>query len=192
MIIKPIIHEKKGIGEQIFYQIGNNGPFILLISSLLLLRNKSYYFVFYLIGYVFNILLNQVLKILFKQPRPSIDSKTFDLVLKQMKKVNSYTNLISYDAVFGMPSGHAQGVFYSFTYILLVFSPKSLSNNIFFFYILVLFITLVQRVYYQFHTISQIIVGSIISIGYAYFIYYLANKQIKGPLLKRSEEYGPF
>lgn len=199
MITTPDINEKSstgtgttgtGLGEQLFYQIGNNGPFILWISSLLLLRHKNTYFVFYLFGYVFNILLNQVLKILLKQPRPSIDTKTFDLALKQMKKVNSYANLISYDAVLGMPSGHAQGVFYSAAYVFLVLNP--LSNNIILFYLSVIFTTVVQRVYYRFHTVAQIMVGAIIGVTYAYVIYLLANKHIKGSLKERAEEYGPF
>jgi membrane-associated phospholipid phosphatase len=191
MIIKPNLDEKTSLGEQLFYQIGNNGPFILWITSLLLLRNKNYYFIYYLIGYVFNILLNQLLKILFKQPRPSVNKHTFDLAIKQMKNINSYTNLISYDAVLGMPSGHTQGVFYSFVYILLVYSTKPLSNLILFYYLSILFITIIQRVYYQFHSINQIIVGAIIGIGYAYFIHYLAKKQIKGLLKVKVEEYGP-
>jgi membrane-associated phospholipid phosphatase len=193
MIIAPNIHEKTGLGQQLFYQIGNNGPFILWISSLLLLRNKKTYFIFYLIGYIFNILLNQVLKICFKQPRPSIDSKTFDLALKQMKKVNSYANLISYDAVLGMPSGHTQGVFYSTAFVFFVLSQKNpISNLILFFYLSVVLITILQRVYYRFHTVAQIIVGAIIGITYAYIIYLLANKHIKGSLKGRAEEYARF
>jgi hypothetical protein len=43
--------------EQLFYQVGNNGPFILTITSLLLLKNKQYYFDFYLIGSIVNLLL---------------------------------------------------------------------------------------------------------------------------------------
>ena len=193
MIIAPIIHEKTGLGEQLFYQIGNNGPFILWITSLLILRNKKNYFIFYLIGYIFNILLNQVLKIWLKQPRPSIDSKTFDLALKQMKKVNSYANLISYDAVLGMPSGHAQGIFYSAAFVFLVLSQKNtISNLVLFFYLSIIFVTIVQRVYYRFHTVAQIIVGAIIGGTYAYFIFTLANKHIKGSLKGRGEEYAPF
>lgn len=194
MIIAPNINEKTstGLGEQLFYQIGNNGPFILWISSLLLLRNKNNYFVFYLFGYVFNILLNQVLKIWLKQPRPSVDTKTFDLALKQMKKVNSYTNLISYDAVLGMPSGHSQGVFYSTAYVFLVLTQQNpISNSILFFYLSVLLLTIVQRVYYRFHTVAQIIAGGIIGLIYAYIIFLLANKHIKGLLKERPEEYGP-
>lgn len=189
MIIEPIINEKKGIGEQLFYQIGNNGPLILIITNLVLLRKKSTFFVYYLIGYVFNILLNQCLKIFFFQPRPSVDQKVFDLAMKQIKNVNSFTNLISYDAVLGMPSGHAQGIFYSTTFIFLVLTP--ISNNIIFFYIFITFITVFQRVYYKFHTIGQIFVGAFIGIGYAYCLFLFANNQKKGILKERAEEYGP-
>ena len=192
MDLKLNIHEKMNIGEQLFYTVGNNGPIILIIINLFLLRKKITFLVFYLIGYGFNILLNQCLKLFFLQPRPSIDSKTFELSLKQMKNVNNYSNLISYDAVLGMPSGHAQGVFYSFAYFCLVFYQKiGFPNKFFFFYLFILVITIIQRVYYQFHTIAQIIVGGFIGISYAYLIFTISNKYKKGILKKRAEENGP-
>jgi len=189
MNLIPIINEKTNIGEYIFYQIGNNGPLLLIIINLLLLRKKTTFFVFYLIGYIFNILLNQILKLLLFQPRPSIDKKTFDLAIKQMKNVNNYFDLISYDAVLGMPSGHAQGVFYSTTFLFLVLKP--ISHFLIFSFFSILVITIIQRVYYRFHTIAQILVGGIIGIIYAYLVFTITNKYKKGMLKKRSEEYGP-
>ena len=118
--------------EQLFYQVGNNGPFILTITSLLLLKNKQYYFDFYLIGSIVNLLLNQFLKLIIKQPRPSIDQKTFDLAMKHMKSTTNFANLISYDKVLGMPSGHSQGVFYSTSFIYFVFyhlNPNTSTNT---------------------------------------------------------------
>lgn len=180
--------------EQVFYQVGNNGPFILTISSLLLFKNKQYYFEFYLIGSIVNFFLNQFLKLLIKQPRPSVDQKTFDLAMKHMKSTTNYANLISYDKVLGMPSGHAQGVFFSTTFIYFVFyqlKPNNTNTNILFFYLFISFITIVQRVYYKFHTINQIIVGGLLGIGFSYLVYNCATKKLKGSLKWREEENGP-
>lgn len=189
------INEKTSIGEQLFYLIGNNGPFILWITTLLMLRTKNNYFIFYLFGYIINILLNQGLKVYMKKPRPSVDPKTFGMAMKQMKKVNNYTNLISYDAVLGMPSGHAQGVFYSTTFLFLVFftNPiKSVSYLVLLFYLFIVLITILQRIYYQFHSVDQILVGGLVGTIFAYFVYIITNAQKKGVLKKRAEENGPY
>jgi membrane-associated phospholipid phosphatase len=180
--------------EQVFYQVGNNGPFILTISSLLLLKNKQYYFEFYLIGSIVNFILNQFLKLLIKQPRPSVDQKTFDLAMKHMKSTTNYANLISYDKVLGMPSGHAQGVLFSTAFIYFVFyqlKPNNTNTNILLFYLFISFITIIQRVYYKFHTINQIIVGGLLGIGFSYLVYNCATKKLKGSLKWREEENGP-
>ena len=173
------------IFEQLFYYIGGNGPFILSIFSLLLLKNKRFFFDFYLFGVIANMFLNPWLKILIKQPRPSIDAKTYELAMKHMKHAN-YFNLISYDAVLGMPSGHSQSVFFSTAFIYFVF--KNQESNIILFYLLLSLITVVQRVYYKFHTINQIIAGGVIGVSFAYSIYYLASKKQKGLLKAREEE----
>ena len=184
-----------GLFEQVFYHVGNNGPFILTITSLLLLKNKQVYFEFYLLGSLLNFFLNQILKLLVKQPRPSVDQKTFDLAMKHMKSTTNYANMISYDKVLGMPSGHSQGVFFSTAFIYFVFyhlKPNtSTSTNILLFYLFISFITISQRVYYKFHTINQIIVGGCIGIGFSYLIYSWATKKIKGSLKGRQEENGP-
>jgi membrane-associated phospholipid phosphatase len=190
------INENSNFLEQLFYQIGNNGPFILFISTLFLLKKKYHFFEFYIIGFILNIFLNQFLKILIKQPRPSVDSKTFDLAMKHMKNCTNYTNLISYDKVLGMPSGHSQGVFFTTTFIFLVYFNKKLSfnkNNIYIllFYIVISLVTITQRVYYKFHTINQIIVGGLIGISFAYLVYYISVKKINGLFKEREDENGP-
>jgi membrane-associated phospholipid phosphatase len=183
-----------GFLEQVFYQVGNNGPFILTITSLLLLKNKTYYFEYYLFGSIMNFFLNQILKLVVKQPRPSVDQKTFDLAMKHMKSTTNYTNLISYDKVLGMPSGHSQGVFFSTAFIYFVFyqlKPNNNNSNIFLFYLFISLVTIVQRVYYKFHTINQIIVGGLIGVGFSYLVYKWATKKLKGSLKEREEENGP-
>lgn len=183
-----------GLFEQLFYHVGNNGPFLLTITSLLLLKNKPYYFEYYLLGSVVNFILNQILKLLIKQPRPSVDQKTFDLAMKHMKSTTNYANMISYDKVLGMPSGHSQGVFFSTAFIYFVFyylKPNNTDTNILLFYLFISFVTITQRVYYKFHTINQIIIGGFIGIGFSYLVYTWASKKIKGSLKGREEENGP-
>jgi membrane-associated phospholipid phosphatase len=177
-----------GIIEQLFYYIGNNGPFILSICSLLLLKNKRTFFDFYLFGIIANMFLNPWLKIIIKQPRPSVDQKTFDLAMKHMKNTN-YLNLISYDSVLGMPSGHSQSVFFTTAFMYFVF--RNQYPNLIAFYLLITIITIVQRVYYKFHTVNQIIVGGLIGILFSYLIYDIASKKQKGSLKMREEENGP-
>ena len=188
MTLDAYIKPNASIWEQLFYEVGKNGPFILAICSLLLLKNKKYYFIFYLLGIILNMFLNQLLKYLIKQPRPYIDQKTFELAMKHMKNTN-YFNLISYDAVLGMPSGHSQGVFFITAFMYFVF--KNQYPNLITFYLLISIITIIQRVYYKFHTVNQIIVGGLIGISFAYLMYYLASKKQKGTLKAREDDNGP-
>ena len=136
---------------QIIDIIGVSGPIILGISSLVLLYNKSNLFSVYIIGFIINSLLNILLKGIIKQPRPSEDIHVFNIKLMSGKR-------IGYDK-FGMPSGHAQSVFYSTFFILF-----ALKNNIItFFYFIISFLTIYQRIKYLNHSI--------------YIIYYLTNQK---------------
>jgi membrane-associated phospholipid phosphatase len=173
--------------EKIFYLTGNYGPLLLIISTLALLRNKEVYFTYYAFASILNVLLNHFLKIIIQEPRPSVDKKTFDLALKHMKSKN-YSNAISYD-VFGMPSGHAQSVLFSTTFLFLVLNNENWKT--YFFYIMMCLVTMFQRVQYQFHTISQVMVGGIIGMIFAYVVYYLATQKKKGSLKEKEEENGP-
>ena len=67
--------------QNIIDNIGFLGPFILLISSIYLLKNKSTLLTYYIIGYILNIGLNIILKYLLKQPRPSEDLKLFNIYI---------------------------------------------------------------------------------------------------------------
>ena len=86
-----------------------------------------------------------------------------------------------------MPSGHSESAFYSTSYIH--FALKN--ENITFIYTVFSLITLSQRVYFKYHTVLQVIIGSIVGIVFSYFIYYLAKKQITGLLIKKKDDDGP-
>ena len=179
------------ICEKVFYELGNYGPVFTLFFSLFLLRKKRVFFNYYLIGYFINLLLNLFLKLLVKQSRPSVDKKEFELALKYAKN-NDYLNSISYD-VFGMPSGHAQTVLYSGSFIFFVMKNAVINMNIsiFMFYACIILITLIQRVQYKFHTINQVIVGGIIGVVFAYIVYYMAFRNKKGQLKEKEDDNGP-
>ena len=168
-----------------FYYIGNNSRYILLMTTMYLLWHKTNLLFFYLVGFFFNSLLNIVLKGIIQDPRPSEDTKLFNIALKNGKHL-IFKNGISYD-FFGMPSGHAQCLFYSTFYIL--FALKDL--KIFGLYLLFSLIVLFQRVYFRYHNVLQLVVGVIIGILFACFIYYIARKNIMGKLTLKKDDNGP-
>lgn len=173
--------------EKSFYRVGSYGPILLIIPSLLLLRSKEVYFNYYVLASFLNILLNNFLKGLIQEPRPSVDKKTFDLALKHMKSTN-YRNAFSHD-VFGMPSGHTQSVIFSTAFVFLVLKHESWMT--FFFYVFISIITMVQRIQYKFHTVNQVIAGGFVGILFAYLVYYLASQKSKGILKEKEDENAP-
>lgn len=158
--------------------VGYLAPYILFFTSICLLSTKSYFFVYYIIGFGLNILLNIILKGIIQQPRPKEDIKLINISKNNGKR-------ISYD-VYGMPSAHAQLSFYSLIFIYLVF--KSWNWTIFF-YIIISISTLFQRVKYKNHTIPQVLVGALVGAIFSYFIFYTCKKNIGGKWLKKKEEY---
>lgn len=169
----------------LFYIIGTIGPLILIFLSMYLLWNKPNLFFYYTVGVFINAILNLLIKGILQQPRPSEDVKMFNLALTNGKRF-IFKNGIPHD-IFGMPSGHSQSSIFSAIFIYL-----SLKNiNILYFYLFISLITLIQRVVYDYHTILQVTVGSIIGGGFGYFTYYLANQKIKGRISEKYDDYGP-
>lgn len=158
-------------------EIGNKGPFILFVSTICLLWNHTM-LVYYLCGFFVNIILNIILKIIIKDPRPSVDKSSFFLALKR----NS--NLIKIDML-GMPSGHAQSVVYSTIFIFLVLRQWIP------FYLFISLVTIYQRVNYRYHTILQVIIGSIIGSIFAYMVFFLAKNKLKGSMKLKMEDNAP-
>jgi membrane-associated phospholipid phosphatase len=167
--------------SKLFDYLGYFGPNILLVFSILLLFTKKYssYLSYYLIGYVLNILLNYVLKGIVQQPRPNEDKKLIEMALHNGKR-------FGYD-IYGMPSGHSQGVFYSTAFIHLVLKNPQITLVFFLFSLN----TMIQRVNYKNHTIIQVISGALVGIGFAYLVYYYAQNIIQGNLKPRKQDNGP-
>jgi len=158
--------------NNIINDIGEYGPLILFFNSLTLLWSKKSLFFYYIIGFFINLLLNIFLKMIFQQPRPSVDIKLFESI-KNNRKMNN--NIILFD-MFGMPSGHTQLCFFSVTFIFLSLKKY----NILLGYLLISFLTMYQRVKYNYHTMLQVFFGSIIGCLLGYIMYYISQKNIKG------------
>jgi membrane-associated phospholipid phosphatase len=142
--------------ENIYYTIGFFGPIILFFITIsYLLYNKIYnHLVLYILFFIINIKLNNGIKIWWKEERP-IGGKSF--------YGEKYTGANKY----GMPSGHAQSVFYSLVFLYLV----SKSMNLMILSLIVSVLTIYQRWIYNRHTLKQLFVGSLIGCVFAYFVY---------------------
>jgi membrane-associated phospholipid phosphatase len=147
--------------------IGTTAPYTLLITSIFLLRNLKYYLIFYILGFGLNNILNIILKLLIKEPRPKDDTKFLEFI----------GNRIGYNE-YGMPSGHAQNCFFSLVYITLVLNQPFITL----WYVGISFICLIQRYEYKNHTLTQLFVGSIVGSLFAYLIFFFSGKYILGKI----------
>lgn len=169
----------------ILKKIGEYGPLILLLCSIFLLRNKHNLLFYYILFFGISIVLNIVLKGLIQQPRPSVDAKTFQLMMKNKERYISKHGM-PYD-IFGMPSGHSQSVVFSTVFIY--FCLRDL--KILLIYVVVSLITLCQRVIDNHHSVMQVIVGSSIGIVLGYIAYFMAKSNIEGKKTAKKDDYGP-
>jgi len=173
------------IFTNLFFYVGSYGPLILFILSTFFLWNYENLLFYYIIGLFGDSIINLVLKGLIQHPRPNEDINKFNLLVTHGKRF-LFKDGIPYD-IFGMPSGHAQSVLFSTVFIYL-----SLKNrDILYLYLFISSITILQRINYNYHTTTQVIVGSIIGSIFAYFIYYLARVKIKGRITEKKDDYGP-
>ena len=159
--------------KKIFDIVGTTAPYTLFIISIFLLRNLQNYLIFYIFGFALNNLLNIVLKLLIKEPRPKDDTKFLEFI----------GNRIGYDK-YGMPSGHAQNCFYSLVYMTLVLNQPSIAL----FYIFISFVCIIQRYEYNNHTLMQLFIGSIVGLLFAYLIYFFSGKYILGKTSNKKDD----
>ena len=171
--------------SDIFYKCGAYGPLILYIFSCYLLRNKEILLYYYNIGFFIDTILNIILKGIFQQPRPSEDIKQFNLALNSGKRF-IFKDGVPFD-IFGMPSGHAQSSLFSTIFVY--FSLKK--TNVLYLYLLLSVVTVSQRVVYKFHTLLQVLIGSIIGALLGYYIYYLSQQSLKGIIREKKDDYAP-
>lgn len=171
--------------ENMYKELGHNGPTILIFLSTYLLWDHSNVFFYYIIGIVVNLILNIVLKGLIQQPRPNYNSKDVELILKNNRRF-FFKDGIPYN-VFGMPSGHSSSVIFSTIFVYLALKK----SKWLYVYLIISAIVVSERIVYQHHTISQVIVGSFVGVLVAYFIFQLCEKKLKGRIREKPDDNGP-
>lgn len=157
--------------------LGLLAPLILFILSLFFLRNKTKYILFFIYGFVFNNILNALLKLLIQEPRPSKDQKAIEIGIANGER-------IGFDK-YGMPSGHAQNAGFALAFITLSLRSPVITGL----YTIISIISLYQRYLYNNHTILQLIVGFFIGIACGYGAYLFATKYITGDIKMKKDDY---
>lgn len=127
--------------------IGFFSPLILIFISLIFIKKSKKMMFYYIIFYIFNIILNIALKNIIKEPRPDNEQSFLDI-----ERPNFDT--------YGMPSGHAQLVWYNIYFIFI----KVNNNKIKYLSLLIGCITIYQRYINKNHNELQLFFGSIIGI----------------------------
>jgi membrane-associated phospholipid phosphatase len=169
----------------ILYEFGAYGPVILILLSWYLLWDNNNLFFYYTVGIFANSILNLILKGIIQEPRPMFDDKKVRL-LKTHGKDYFYQNGIPFD-IFGMPSGHSQTSFFSTIFIYLALKQIKLL----YIYIPLTLLTCYQRVKFDYHSISQVIVGGIVGSAFGNFVYKLAREKIKNRIRAKPDDNGP-
>lgn len=139
--------------------IGFYGPIILLITNIYYLFYKKTYLYVYLLFFVINSCINRALKAIIREPRPN-DQR---FMLFENK-----------EDVYGMPSGHAQSIFYSTTFLYLT----TASYYLLIISLFVCALTIYQRYHFRRHTLKQLFIGSLVGIGIGSFIYQITKYYI--------------
>jgi membrane-associated phospholipid phosphatase len=139
---------------------------------------KTYLYVF-VSGFIFNNILNILLKLFIKEPRPSKDQKTIEIGV-----VNGAR--IGFDK-FGMPSGHAQNCGYIIAFITMALNNPFISAL----YLVISVISLFQRYLFNNHSALQLVVGFVIGSGFGLLVYQLGAKYIMGNIKMKRDDNGP-
>jgi membrane-associated phospholipid phosphatase len=139
--------------------IGFNGPILLFVLSAILLRNKRRTMFIYIVGSIINVLINYFLKMTIKEPRPIEDNIELEWINMRNKRedVDKY----------GMPSGHAQMVWFSTVFVFCVLKDYTWL----FLFLLISLNTVFQRFHYNNHTLTQLLIGSIIGMLFGYILF---------------------
>ena len=135
----------------LFDLLGFFGPMIVFLINIFFLWNQKLYLYSYIGFSFFNSFINKILKQLFQQPRPS---KSVSFIGEKYDHVEN----------FGMPSGHAQNIFFSLVYLYLV----KQDTYVLLFSLFLACLTLFQRDKYKNHSKTQLFVGSVVGVCVAY------------------------
>jgi membrane-associated phospholipid phosphatase len=141
-----------------FDTIGFYGPWIIVICVIVALWKRPVFVVLFVVFFWLNQFLNRLLKLTFREERPS--NPVFFSQLERYKGAHFY----------GMPSGHAESVGFSFVFLLLLEGYRS-----WWLYIVgaIMMMTCIQRWKYRRHTMEQIIAGLFFGGAFAWIMLYV-------------------
>lgn len=159
--------------------IGYSAPGIMLVVSIIILRNKRNYLYYFIIGYILTGILNALLKFIIKEPRPGNDWEILKIGITHEKR-------FSFDK-FGMPSGHAQHCGYILSFTAFVLNDPFITGV----YSILTLICMYQRYLYENHHIKQVIIGVFVGLFTGYLIYLVATKKLMGNIKMKPDDNGP-
>ena len=140
----------------IFDYVGYHGPIINTIVVFFSLLDRPSYLLMFMLGAILNYELNNILKNWIKEPRP----------VNQIPYI--YDNIMKGPQIYGMPSGHAQIISFTTTYLIVTKRHSYLLIFCFF----VGMLTLIQRWKYRKHSLQQLIGGVFVGSFFASFIFW--------------------
>lgn len=129
-------------------------PIILILLTTILLMNTPKILYIFIIGSVINITLNSVIKTIIKEPRPS------------KFKSENYIEKFEGAHKYGMPSGHAQSMLFSITFLYLING----SIIILLFSLFIASICIYERWKWFIHTYKQLLIGALIGTLFAFSV----------------------
>ena len=147
---------------ELFDHIGYHGPTIVFILTFYLIWQQKPYLYVFLVMSLLNIYINEILKNIIQEPRPM----PIDLI---------DNTTLNGAHVYGMPSCHAQAIFFYITFLFMVTNSMSLL-------LFTLFIgglTLYQRWKFKRHSVIQLFVGSSIGLIFAVSIYIITTQSLQ-------------
>jgi membrane-associated phospholipid phosphatase len=173
-------------GSHAINQLGQYGKQIIGGASLLILLKigNATALGYYSLGSLICILTNIILKILIKQPRPKDDQANFNFLIQHNKR-------IPYDK-FGMPSGHAQFMVYTLVFMSYATRGYKYYWWLMSFFTLLTINTIIQRVRYDYHTVNQVLVGSLIGILFGVGTYYVTKSKLRGKMSAKEDDNALF
>ena len=152
---------------EFIYTLGYYGPLIMLLSTTSCLWARSEHLIIYLSFFALNMLINNIAKKYFRESRPNSR-----LYFNDSEKSHS-------KSTYGMPSGHAQSIAFSITFLYLATRSYPIQVGS----ALLALLTMYQRVKFNSHTVQQVAVGCILGsiIGMISFRMLKMLYIIKGP-----------
>jgi membrane-associated phospholipid phosphatase len=184
----------------LLYGVGFFGEMIqfILVASFLFFspavaKESTALFAVFAVGFMLSSWLNKVLKLWLKQPRPS----------GQLTFLASEHFMYRGPEKYGMPSGHAQGVFYCVAFLFFTGVRFALLKNgsssgicglnfrtVFTLSLAMALITLYQRWHFRNHTTGQLLVGAAVGCSVAALVYFLYVHLLSDSVLSGSGTRG--